>query len=74
MPRMNGFEFLEALRGDPALLDSVVFVLTSSNADADRSRVHHDHIAGYMTKTALGLQFARLSTLLAQYAETAALP
>src|SRR5882672_1944056 len=36
MPRMNGFEFLQALRADPGLKDDVVFVLTTSDAETDR--------------------------------------
>ncbi len=30
MPRMNGLQFLQELRGDSSLSDSIVFVLTSS--------------------------------------------
>src|SRR4051794_22973039 len=33
MPRMNGLEFLQALRRDPELKRSVVFVLTTSTRD-----------------------------------------
>ena len=33
MPRMNGIEFLEALRADPVLSRTVVFVLTTSDRD-----------------------------------------
>jgi CheY-like chemotaxis protein len=33
MPRMNGFEFLEAIRSDDELSQTVVFVLTTSDAD-----------------------------------------
>src|SRR5690606_21942978 len=35
MPRMNGIEFLQALRQDPELKQSIVFVLTTSNRDED---------------------------------------
>src|ERR1700753_3809044 len=37
MPRMNGLEFLRELRHDAALKGTVVFVLTTSGADADRA-------------------------------------
>lgn len=36
MPRMNGLDFLDQLRRDADLKDSVVFVLTTSNSDRDR--------------------------------------
>jgi CheY-like chemotaxis protein len=67
MPRMDGFEFLHALRSDPALHDLVVFVLSSSSADADRTRAYHQNIAGYLVKSAVGPQFGRLARMLLSY-------
>ncbi len=67
MPVMNGFEFLEALREDPLLCGTVVFVLTTSDADTDRTRAFHSAIAGYMVKSSLGSQFANLAKLLTCY-------
>jgi CheY-like chemotaxis protein len=74
MPRMNGFEFLQALRADADLRSDVVFVLTTSDADADRVRAYHGQIAGYMVKSAVGPQFARLVQLLGLYQHTIRLP
>jgi len=74
MPRMNGFEFLQQLRADPDLRDEVVFVLTTSDADADRTRAYHEQIAGYMVKSAVGPQFAKLAQLLLSYASAVRLP
>jgi len=74
MPRMNGFEFLQVLRADPDLCDDVVFVLTTSDADTDRVRAYHEHIAGYMVKSAVGPQFARLAQLMGLYQHTIRLP
>ena len=74
MPRMNGFEFLQQLRSDPALSDDVVFVLTTSDADSDRTRAYHAHIAGYMVKAAVGPQFAKLAQLLTDYDAAVRLP
>jgi CheY-like chemotaxis protein len=74
MPRMNGFEFLQQLRGDPQLRDEVVFVLTTSDADADRTRAYHEQIAGYMVKSAVGPQFSKLAQLLLSYAAAVKLP
>ena len=74
MPRMNGFEFLQALRADAELCDDVVFVLTTSDADNDRMRAYHEHVAGYMVKAAVGPQFARLAQLLGLYQHAIRLP
>lgn len=74
MPRMNGFEFLQALRADDELGDDVVFVLTTSDADTDRMRAYHEHIAGYMVKAAVGPQFSRLAQLLGLYQHVIRLP
>jgi CheY-like chemotaxis protein len=74
MPRMDGFEFLRALRTDPALRDLVVFVLSTSEAETDRTRAYHENIAGYLVKSSVGTQFARLARLLLSYQSAVTLP
>jgi CheY-like chemotaxis protein len=74
MPRMDGFEFLRQLRADATLREDVVFVLTTSDADSDRTRAYHENIAGYMVKSAVGPQFSRLAALLADYQSAVRLP
>lgn len=74
MPRMNGFEFLQEIRNDNQLRDSVVFVLTTSDFDADRTRAYQENIAGYMVKLAVGPQFSKLAALLNDYRNVVALP
>jgi len=74
MPRMNGFEFLQEIRSDSELKDSIVFVLTTSDADSDKSRAYDDNIAGYMVKSAVGPQFLKLAKLLDSYHASVNLP
>jgi CheY-like chemotaxis protein len=74
MPRMNGFEFLREIRADPALSDLVVFVLTTSDAPADRVRAYEEHIAGYMVKSQVGVLLGQLAALLRTYSEIVILP
>lgn len=74
MPRMNGFEFLREVRSDTQLRECVIFVLTTSDADADRNRAYDECIAGYLVKSAVGPQFAKLSTLLEDYRCAVRLP
>lgn len=51
MPRMNGFEFLDEIRQDPQIQDSIVFVLTTSHSDADICEAYKKNVAGYLLKT-----------------------
>lgn len=74
MPRMNGFEFLQETRSDKQLRDSVIFVLTTSDFDSDRTRAYQESIAGYMVKSAVGPQFSKLAALLNDYRNIVALP
>jgi CheY-like chemotaxis protein len=67
MPRMNGIEFLAALRADPQLDDSIVFVLTTSSSDEDKVRSYAHKVAGYIVKSELGEGFVRLLGLLDNY-------
>lgn len=67
MPVMNGFEFLEYVREDPSLQDTIVFILTTSNDDNDRTRAYDNNVAGYMVKSAVGPQFAKLAALMDAY-------
>lgn len=67
LPRLNGIEFLEELRDDPELHDSVVFVLTTSDDDRDKVAAYDQHVAGYMTKGRVGEDFIELINMLDHY-------
>ncbi len=67
MPVMDGFEFLEEVRSIPDLSNTVIFVLTTSNDDRDRTQAYHHNVAGYMVKSAVGPQFSKLAHLLRSY-------
>jgi len=51
MPRMNGHEFLAEIRRDPTLRKTIVFVLTTSSLELDRSRAYDKNVAGYFVKS-----------------------
>ena len=74
MPVMDGFEFLTALRADHHLRDSIVFVLTTSSADADRARSYEANVAGYLVKSEAGLSFKKTVELLECYWTTVSMP
>ncbi|MGK0475273.1 MAG: CheY-like chemotaxis protein [Oleispira sp.] len=67
MPRMNGIEFLEALRADKELAQSVVFILTTSKAEEDMIAGYEKNIAGYFLKDDSGDNFIDLINVLDSY-------
>lgn len=67
MPRMNGIEFLEALRADDALTHAIVFVLTTSRSDEDIMSAYREHVAGYLLKQEIDHDFLQVVGLLDHY-------
>jgi CheY-like chemotaxis protein len=74
MPRMNGLEFLEALRADPELTHAVVFVLTTSKSDEDIIAAYREHVAGYLLKQRMDSDFMQVVGLLDHYWRIIELP
>ncbi len=67
MPRMDGLEFLEELRGDPSLKETPVVVLTTSDDGQDRRRAYEFNVAGYILKPVTFDQFANTMEALTRY-------
>ena len=67
MPRMNGLEFLRALRADPQLRSTPVVVLTTSNDERDRVESYHLHVAGYLLKPVTFPAFVEMMAALNSY-------
>lgn len=67
LPRMDGIELLRTLRNDPQLSDSIVFVLTTSKSDEDKTAAYRANVAGYIVKGEVGRGFMRLVDLLDHY-------
>ncbi len=74
MPRMNGIRFLEELRRDAELDDSIVFVLTTSSSDEDKLAAYKQHIAGYVVKADAGAEFLKLVQMLERFVITVQFP
>lgn len=74
MPRMSGIEFLEELRNDAALSSSVVFVLTTSQDDEDKTAVYSKHVAGYIVKNKIDDGFLSMVDMLDHYWRIVELP
>jgi CheY-like chemotaxis protein len=73
MPKMNGIELLEELRKDPELKQSIVFVLTTSNAPEDKLQAYDKNIAGYIVKGKEAC-FVNAASLLEHYTKVCELP
>lgn len=67
MPRMNGIEFLEEVRKDADLRDSIIFVLTTSDDDRDKVAAYDKNVAGYIVKAKAGEDFLKLIEMLDNY-------
>jgi CheY-like chemotaxis protein len=67
MPKMNGIEFLRALRNDPALAATPVVVLTTSNNERDKIAAFNLNVAGYLVKPVTFGDFSELMVTLNKY-------
>ncbi|QYJ74913.1 MULTISPECIES: response regulator [Shewanella] len=74
MPRMNGLEFLQALRADPQFASAVVFVLTTSRADEDKLAAYSFNVAGYVVKSNIKEEFESIINMLDGYWRIVELP
>jgi len=64
MPVMDGHEFLTILRQDVKLRNSIVYILTTSDAHQDKAAAYQKQVAGYILKSPAHLNLnAFVSTL-----------
>ena len=74
MPKMNGIEFLRALREDDELKATVVIVLTTSNDERDKIEAYNLNVAGYLLKPVTFINFVELMAALNKYWALVELP
>lgn len=74
MPRMNGLEFLTAVRADPQISRTIIFLLTTSNDQRDKLAAYEQNVAGYILKGNAGAGFIRLVQMLDHFLITVQLP
>ncbi len=67
MPKMNGIEFLRALRQDPELASTPVVVLTTSNDERDKVEAYNLNVAGYVLKPVTFANFCEVMAALNKY-------
>ena len=74
MPRMDGLEFLQAIRQDDELKPSIVFILTTSDSEVDKEAAYANHVAGYFLKQRSGDAILDLPTLMKNYCQLVEFP
>ena len=74
MPRMNGVELLREIKGDPALRQIPVVVLTTSNEDRDVLGTFEHSVAGYMVKPLDYRRFVQTLHAITEYWSLSVLP
>ena len=74
MPRMGGLEFLSEIRADQSLQDTVIFVVTTSDAPTDITSAYARNIAGYIVKEDTFETLRRSLSMLRDYTEIVRLP
>ncbi|WP_425408165.1 response regulator [Hyphococcus sp.] len=74
MPRMDGFEFLKALRADATLRNTIVFVLTTSTDQQDKMKAYEHNVAGYISKSQPADSLVEALTMIDRYWRIVELP
>ena len=67
MPKMGGLQFLDEIRQDEDLKDSIVFVLTTSDDERDKFEAYSKNIAGYLLKSRAGEDFLQQAKMIQQF-------
>jgi CheY-like chemotaxis protein len=67
MPRMDGIQLVKAIREDPDLQETVIFMLTTSNRAEDKHAAYSLNVTGYILKEKAGEDFLRLFSLVDSY-------
>ncbi|NMO13672.1 response regulator [Pyxidicoccus fallax] len=67
LPKMNGIEFLRAVRADPALSATSVVVLTTSANERDKVEAYKLNVAGYLLKPVTFVNFVEVMATLNKY-------
>ncbi len=67
MPRLDGLALIRAIRGNPGLQRTIIFILTTSDDERDRIAAYDAHVAGYIVKSNHPEQYGALADMLEYY-------
>lgn len=74
MPKMNGIEFLKALRNHPKHKSAIVFVWTTSKDELDLWAAYEHNIAGYLVKSTVNQNHTGVAEILEAYERNVVFP
>lgn len=67
MPRMDGIQLVSAIREDPDLHGTIIFILTTSNRADDKKAAYSLNVTGYILKEKAGEDFLKVFSLVDTY-------
>lgn len=74
MPGMGGLDFLDHVRADPELRNSVIFMVTTSDAARDIERAYDRSVAGYIVRSGAAGAMRNALEVLVAYCKVVRLP
>jgi CheY-like chemotaxis protein len=74
LPRMNGIQLVTAIREDPDLHGTIIFMLTTSNRAEDKRSAYSLNVTGYILKERAGEDFLKLFLLVDSYCRIVEMP
>jgi CheY-like chemotaxis protein len=67
LPRLDGLGLVRRIRSNQALQRTIIFILTTSDNDRDRTAAYDAHVAGYIVKSNDPERFRALAGMLEYY-------
>jgi CheY-like chemotaxis protein len=67
LPRVDGFQVLEAIKANPPLADIPVVILTTSESEQDMARAYERHANSYLVKPVDHVRFGELVASVESY-------
>lgn len=74
MPGMGGLDFLDQVRADPELRNSVIFMVTTSDAAKDIQRAYDRAVAGYIVRSGAAGAMRSALEMIMSYCKVVRLP
>lgn len=74
MGELSGHELIDAIRTNPSLRHTVIFVVSSSNEQADIQQAYAQNVTGYVVKDSSNIYVEKAVELIKDFISTVSLP